>query len=449
LRIVLALLIPLAFWEAWAITPGGDYYKPMDFAMYYTAGKMFIRGMNPYDRIHAEDVWDQADPKSDFYDVMDFVFGPNTYDPSQPGAHWLPVNLIPPAFVVTAPFALLNVPAAWTAWNIVIGLLLAGQLFAITRLMNRPFWDAATLGLIIIELLMDPLHVGLANGQPAVPAIALTIISLWLMKIDKQKLAGIALAIATALKPQLAGPFVIYFLWQRKYKAVGTAAVTGLVLFLIAVVPLQIRGIHWLGNWMEEVNYAERPGGINDARVHNIGRQDMIHLQILLHIITDDARQINAMAAILVCCFAGILLSKATNQKDQLAPLAGFATLALLPVYHRMYDAGILMLVIAWAMTNLTTRHRWRATISLVFLSGFFVSQAEYEVIFQGWEAKVWILQSWWFNLFLEPHYSLQLLGIFFSILSAVWVDAASEKAPVDPALELHYDHNRGELSTA
>jgi hypothetical protein len=423
-RIAIACLIPFAISEAWWITPDHDSYKQMDFAVYYTAANMFIHGQNPYDRPHAEDAWTNAGGD---YDTMDCVLGANPYDENDPGGHWLPINLIPPALVVVAPLGLLGEPSAWVIWNGIVFFLLIGQAFAVTRLMKKPIWHPMTLVVIVLTILLEPLHIGLANGQPAVPAIALLLIALWLATLDWQITAGIALTIATTLKPQLAGLFVIYFLWQRRWKTVGVAAGLGMLLTVIAIIPMQLHGFHWFHDWLSELRFAELPGGLNDTRKANSGRNDMLNLQILFHLLSDNAAVINILAALVSIGLGAMIFVFTDKRRNSLIALSAFSVLALLPIYHRLYDAGVLMIPIAWAVCNFNSVHRWPARILLLILPAFFLDEQWLSDQFAYSDSHLEIQSRWWFDTLAEPHHVWELLLIFACLAYA----AASEKTGI------------------
>ena len=113
-----------------------------------------------------------------------------------------------------APFALVNVGLAWPVWNYAVAVLFAGQLYATVKLMRRPLWDWASLTAIGFTVMLEPLHIGLANGQPTVPTISLLVLAMYWASRNCQLAAGAAFAIATALKPQVAAPFVLLLAFQ-------------------------------------------------------------------------------------------------------------------------------------------------------------------------------------------------------------------------------------------
>src|SRR5206468_4015893 len=111
------------------------------------------------------------------------------------------------------------------------------------------------------------------------------------------------------------------------------------------------------------------PDGMNDARVGNWGRCDMLQLQLLSYSFTDNAKIANATAWAIVVALAALYVRTGRNSRDTLGLSAAAGILALLAVYHRLYDAGIIALAIAWGLRNLNGTTRWlgRAVLLLIF----------------------------------------------------------------------------------
>ena len=259
---------------------------------------------------------------------------------------------------------------------------------------------------------------------------------MWLAVADRQVLAGLALAVATALKPQLGGPFVLLLLWQRRFKAVASAAVVGGGLTLAAVVPMMAHHVPWLtgpASWTEELRYAEVPGGINDARVSDIGRHDMVHLQVLVHFLTDNATLVNAITLVIVAALAYVLWRTARGRPFDLGSIAAATILALLVAYHRLYDAGIIVLPVAWAVVHCRSGvARWPARVVLLLTGVYFVQQEWIDERFFGAAGHPALSGAWWFNLFVEPHHQWELLTMFGCIVLSLRWQRAAEPEPAD-----------------
>jgi hypothetical protein len=444
-RLAVAALVPLAGLYGWWITPDHESYKECDFAMYYTASRTFLQGRDPYDRRTAFATWWDDDKNGD-YDVLDAIMGPNPWDEDHPENYWLPINCVPPALIAFAPFAWMRVPHAFPTWNGVVTLLLAAEVWAVLRLMRVRLWSVPALCIVIAVAVIDPTHIGYANGQPSLPSVALTVIACRLAVINWQLTAGLCMAVATALKPQLAGPFVLLFAWQRKWKAVAAAAVVGGAMTLGAVVPLVLHdhGPHrlgWLRDWVGEVRYAEQPGQTNDPRRTNAGRHDMVHLQLLLHFFSDSPMRVNVATQVVVIGMGALLWKVGRGRQTNLLTIAAFTPLPLLFAYHRLYDCGILILPIGWAILHCVRgRSRWPARFVLLACSVYAVSQGEIQDHLIGDEDHLWARGRWWFDLFVEPHHTWGLLTVYASLIVALWRERIGTTVPVgapdvDPSL--------------
>ena len=437
-RLAVAALVPLAALYGWWITPGRDDYKECDYAMYYTASRTFLAGQNPYSRWHAFDTWYDNGNNGD-WDVMNAVLGPNPYDDEHADDYWLPVNCIPPALVAFAPFAYFRVPVAFPMWNVFITLLLGLEVWAVIKLMGVRLWSTGTMWVVMAILVTDPTHIGYANGQPSLPAVSLTAIACWLAVADWQLTAGLCLAVATAFKPQLAGPFVLVFAWQGKWRAVIAAAVVGTAMTLGAVIPLMVHdhGPHhldWLRGWIGEVKFAELPGGVNDVRRANEGRHDMVHLQVLLHFFSDNPTLVNVMTEAVVIAMGGLLWWTAGGRRTDLLAIAAFCPLPLLFAYHRLYDCGILILPVGWAILNCRRGvGRWPARVVLLAFGVYAISQGELQDHIFGGGKEPQIGSGWWFDLFLEPHHTWGLLAIYASLVWTLWRERAATTASDGP----------------
>ncbi len=98
---------------------------------------------------------------------------------------------------IVAHFALLPYPAAYAAWT-VAGLLALVFAWRVAS----PVHGLAGVTLLLIAIAIWPVHYSLLLGQPVPEILALLAVAWWLLKRDRPVAAGIALGVATALKPQ-------------------------------------------------------------------------------------------------------------------------------------------------------------------------------------------------------------------------------------------------------
>jgi hypothetical protein len=113
--------------------------------------------------------------------------GPGGTFVSPPLLAWLFVPLVafpePVAYVI---WTVLSVAALVWAWHVA-----------------APFQGLAKLSLLLLAFALWPVMQALYYGQPAMPILGLVATAWWLMKRDRPIVAGVALAVATALKPQV------------------------------------------------------------------------------------------------------------------------------------------------------------------------------------------------------------------------------------------------------
>jgi hypothetical protein len=279
----------------------------------------------------------------------------------------------------------------------------AGALISLSRLREHvllclllPAWMLA----------MGPIQSGISAGQPAMAAVALIVLCIWFNSRGSTAVAGILLGLAMAFKLQLAAPFVVYFFFIRRWR-VGTISVFAFGLIAaIALLRLQAANVVWLGDWIENIRRASTNGGPNDFTTANPNRDHLLNLQLPMFAIFGTRLVANLIAAavtmVLLAVYA-IWLARADKRHGTLA-LIPLAAITLLPVYHRYYDATLLVIPLAWAMS----RHRTAAgRLVLVLLLPFFLPVGwATNLLRRGylsgnvthhlwWNASVISLQSW------------------------------------------------------
>lgn len=124
----------------------------------------------------------------------------------------------------------------------------------------------------------------------------------------------------------------------------------------------------WAQEWQSNLAALSVRGGISDPGPTSLGGHglaNVISLQSMVSVFRDDPRVYNSVsylvcAPLLIAWAAVTLRSRNTQARTWLA-LAGVAALTMLPVYHRQYDAKLLLLAIPacamlWAKGGLAGR---------------------------------------------------------------------------------------------
>lgn len=306
------------------------------------------------------------------------------------------VNL-PTSFFLFIPFALLPWSVASWLWVWISVLLIAVSAGLV--------WDlgagaAPAIWACLAGFLLANLQQLIASGNIAGAAVGLCIIAAWCFLRERYALAGVVLlAISLLLKPHDAGFIWLYFLLAGgilRRRALQTLAVTA-VLGLCTAFWIANVSPHWLPEMHRNITYEVARGGIDDpgpTGAHQNTPAPVIDLQAAVSIFKDNASFYNgvsylAIGALMLIWIVAVLRNHRpaaqTAQRQGSSPpaaiqralfaLAPVAALTLLPVYHRPYDAKLLLLTLPacamlWAAK---ARGRWLAlaltTAAIIFTS--------------------------------------------------------------------------------
>ncbi len=122
----------------------------------------------------------------------------------------------PTTLIAVAPFTFL--PWAWTnlLW---LCLALAGvgiTIVLLVRIGDFRLWESNTLLLVTFVLAFDPIHQAFHLGNVALLVVPLCLGGIHLAERGKDVLAGVLLALAALLKPQLGLWVLLFYLSQRR-----------------------------------------------------------------------------------------------------------------------------------------------------------------------------------------------------------------------------------------
>jgi len=139
---------------------------------------------------------------------------------------------------IFAPLTVFPEPVAYVLWTAisVAALVFAWHLAA-------PYQGLAKLTLLLVAIGLWPVMQAFYYGQPTFLVIALVAVAWWLIRRDQMLAAGIALALATALKPQVVFMLPICLLVAGRFKAVVGWAGACAVLAAVSAVALGPAGL--------------------------------------------------------------------------------------------------------------------------------------------------------------------------------------------------------------
>jgi len=136
------------------------------------------------------------------------------------------------------PLTLVPEPAAYLIWTL-------GALAALiwTWHVAAPYNGLAKLTLLLVALALWPVMQVFYYGQPSVVVVAGVALAWWLIRHDRPIAAGIVVALATALKPQVVIMVPVALLVAGHIKPVLGWAAAGLVLAALSAASLGVDGI--------------------------------------------------------------------------------------------------------------------------------------------------------------------------------------------------------------
>ena len=260
---------------------------------------------------------------------------------------------LPSAFLLISPFALLEWPTAHALWTTTTAIALTLASFLIFLIAAKHSADVS-FGLIAFMLLNC--GVLFAGGNAAGMAISLCVIAVWSFVEKRLVLLGVlCLGASLAIKPHDSGLIWLYFLLAGN--AHRKRALQSLIVVAVLAVPAVIWVHQVAPNWLHEVQTnllaTSTEGGNADPGPSSgmtLGPGIIIDLQTVISVFRDNPRFYNIVAyslcGPLLLMWAFFVIRRKSSTKRTWFALAAISALLLVPIYHRPYDAKILLLTI-------------------------------------------------------------------------------------------------------
>jgi hypothetical protein len=377
-----------------------------DFASVYSAARTWAHGGDPYDVQRVVETWRHAGAYADrSVATWALVYPPNS-------------------LFMIVPLGLLPAGPALLAWLAITVVLLAWQFAALVELARLRWRDSRTLLLIGAALAAAPLQFGILSGQLSLPAISLCIIGFCMAARGRGQLAGALLGLACAIKPQVAGPFVVYYLVLRRWNVAKVAMLVAVAIGGMSLVAMQITHPNWVSQWMSSVAASSQVGGVNDYSWSGPFRDEIVDLKLLLVSIRHDPL---VLRIVVECIVVALLVwfvrvfprsdGRRGSERNELLALAGLSAISLMPLYHRVYDAALLTTALAWALAELDgPRRRW-ALATLVPMTLFLIPFDFVRSIGYRLPGITELAATSWWQSWIAPHYAWGLLGVTIALL--------------------------------
>lgn len=370
-QVVLGILVLLAGSE-WILRGPVRFVRGRDFndlISPYTQSNLWIRGTDPYSPANLVRFWPPEASRPDF-------LAKDLADDSLVYKRGIPTAYPPSCLLILAPLAVLPWPIAhalWLALSVLAYSAAVASLLSLTDLCQSPhrmyLFVAFALGLA-------PFHTGMAAGSIAIVTVGVITSAMWAASQERDVMAGVLIALAVGLKPQLGLPFLFYYLVRRRWQISGIAIGLTAVLSLLAIFRLWAGGVPWVQSYLYDNRVLFAPGSLGDFTELNPIRFGLINLQLPIYAIFGNREMANVLAMLVALTLGAvwlILIRRAGSTRNELLELSALAMLCLLPIYHRLYDASLLILPLSWCFVALTGHLKLLAKGALLLILPFLV----------------------------------------------------------------------------
>ncbi len=238
-----------------------------DFDVVSLVTRAWLHGQNPYQYENLRPAYEET--------KMD------TERPADP--RWL-VALYPPSlYPVMAPLALFDRDTGrhiMIALNLVMTMVILWLLPTVAGVQDSAKWTTL---LRIAVLLLAPLWTAINMGQTALLVAALLVAGVWCRQRGYRVAGGVLLGIATAVKVNVALPFVAYELCRGRWRVSLVALAVAATLLFVGVLPLQVNHPGWFDAMRANMHALLLDGGFGDPTRLNPTRHHLINLHYALH----------------------------------------------------------------------------------------------------------------------------------------------------------------------
>jgi hypothetical protein len=181
----------------------------------------------------------------------------------------------------------------------------------------------------------------------------------------------------------------------------------------------------WIHNYLYDNRVLFSYGSLGDFTEKDPLRFGLINLQVVTYAILGDRGLANLVALALAATLGLVwlfLFRRRGPQFDDLLALSALAVLSLMPVYHRLYDASLLILPLSWSLAALAGPARGFAKATLLLLAVFLVPGGSALDRLQSSGHFAALQHRWWWNTIVMPHQVWTIFLLAIALLLAMRV---------------------------
>jgi hypothetical protein len=312
---------------------------------------------------------------------------------------------------VLSPFSLLPWAVAEPLWIVINIAAVVLSPFALLSICGCSLADLRSQLFLAAAFALAPLHTGLGTAHLTMLSISLTVGTVWAARSGREKTAGALLAIAVCLKPTVAGGLLLFYLVRGKWKVAGMACAAGAMIGVLGASRLTIAGVPWLASYSENIRRIFASGSLTDFAQSDAIRFNLINAQVFFYSLLGNVSVADRLAQFVGTAFLGSWLWFCWRRRaaSELLEISAIAVISLIPVYHRFYDAGLLIWPLAWSL--LLAGKRSTELVTLALIAPFLVPGATLlsELARTGWIPSA-VASGWWWNAIVLSHEAWDLI---------------------------------------
>jgi hypothetical protein len=176
--------------------------------------------------------------------------------------------------------------------------------------------------------------------------------------------------------------------------------------------------VAWISSYFENNHKILAPGGLADFTSADPLRFNLVNTQVLFYSLFGSISLAQWLSLFLATAlFAGWLLfyEKHRSSSDEFLEISALFVLSLLPVYHRFYDAGLLLWPLAWIL--LVGNRRTHLLTMLALIPFFVPGAAILDRLTQQGRVPASVAHSGGWNKIVMPHEIWSLIALSIMLL--------------------------------
>jgi hypothetical protein len=372
-----------------------------DFLSPFIQANAWAQGLDPYSPQVLLKLWPAQAPR--------FAFLPREVaNGSVVANRGIPTPYPITAFVLIAPFSLLPWNVAYAAWFGTSIILFLVMMCALVALSGFSYIDQPTILFVAATLALAPFHTGIVVANISLVAVELSIIAIWTARKHHDFATATLLAVAVGLKPQIGLCFLLYYVLRRRWRVLEITLTILACIAGLGLLRLEVSHTPWLANYLNDNQVLIETGVLGNFTKVNPTRFGLINLQVGFYSLLGRVWLANILAisvgATLIGAWTIIMSRTSTDKNLDLLDFSCIAIISVLPIYHRFYDAAVLVLPLCWVFISFQ-KARSFAIISLLLMAPFLVPGGTLlQMGVDEGRIPSALTDHWWWGAIIMPH---------------------------------------------